>query len=259
MAIVAGGLIFGAGMVLARGCISRLTVLSATGNLRAAVTVAMVALVAHAMMKGVLSPLRGALSVPTIDIGTYADLGALPGGAMLWSALLVGGCALWALRSGAGAGVLVLGALIGVLVPLTWLGAGYLAADPFDPVPAQGLSFTGPWTESLFWLIASTSIPLGFGAALMGGTLLGGGVSAAASGRLAWQSFSSPRETRRYIVGGAMMGMGGVLAGGCTVGAGLSGIPMLSVAAILALVSIAVGALVTNAAARTIPQRMASV
>jgi len=36
LAILLGGLMFGAGMVLTRGCVSRLTVLTGTGNLRAA-------------------------------------------------------------------------------------------------------------------------------------------------------------------------------------------------------------------------------
>ena len=38
------------------------------------------------------------------------------------------------------------------------------------------------------------------------------------------------------------MGSGGVLAGGCTVGAGLAGIPTLSFAALFALLSVIVGA-----------------
>ena len=59
---------------------------------------------------------------------------------------------------------------------------------------------------------------------------------------------TGPRQTGRYMSGAVLMGLGGVLAGGCTVGAGLSGIPTLSIAAILAIVSIAVGALATNRA-----------
>jgi len=42
------------------------------------------------------------------------------------------------------------------------------------------------------------------------------------------------------------MGVGGVLAGGCTVGAGLAGIPTLSFAAFFALGFIAIGALATQ-------------
>ncbi|KKL92680.1 hypothetical protein LCGC14_1882250, partial [marine sediment metagenome] len=55
LAIAVGGLLFGAGMVLTRGCISRLTVLTGGGNLRAALVVLVFAVVAHATLKGVLA------------------------------------------------------------------------------------------------------------------------------------------------------------------------------------------------------------
>jgi uncharacterized membrane protein YedE/YeeE len=60
------------------------------------------------------------------------------------------------------------------------------------------------------------------------------------------QSFDSPSETLRYASGGAMMGLGGVLAGGCTVGAGLSGGAMLSLSALLALAAIITGGIITR-------------
>lgn len=46
----------------------------------------------------------------------------------------------------------------------------------------------------------------------------------------------------RYLSGGVLMGMGGVLAGGCTVGAGLSGVATLSTSAVIALLAIIAGA-----------------
>ena len=61
---------------------------------------------------------------------------------------------------------------------------------------------------------------------------------------LSLQSFETPTQTLRYGAGGAMMGMGGVLAGGCTVGAGLSGGAMLSLSALLALAAIISGAII---------------
>lgn len=246
-AVVGGGLLFGAGMVLARGCISRLTVLAATGNLRAAITVLLVALTAHATMKGVLSPLREAVGSVTLPLGAKVSLAALPGGAALWTLLLAGGLGVIVLRSGARPSRIALGALIGVLVPLAWIGTSHLAADPFDPIPVQSLSFTGPFADTLFWVVAASSIPAGFGVGLVGGTLAGSFLSAAAAGRLALQSFSSAAETGRFLAGGSLMGFGGVLAGGCTIGAGLSGIAVLSVTAALALAAMAAGALVTHA------------
>jgi hypothetical protein len=151
------------------------------------------------------------------------------------------------LRSGNRPSMLIAAALIGALVPLGWVGTGFILYDDFDPVAMQSLAFTSPWTDTLFWTVAASSIPANFGLGLIGGTLLGSFVSAAAARRLQWQSFTSAPETLRYISGAVMMGTGGVLAGGCTIGAGLSGIPTLSVAALLTLLVIALSALATNA------------
>ena len=73
--IVLGGLAFGAGMVLTRGCVGRLTVLGATGNLRAVTALLIFAVVAHATLKGVLSPLRTAAGDigPTLDAVSLSD------------------------------------------------------------------------------------------------------------------------------------------------------------------------------------------
>lgn len=246
-AIVAGGLMFGAGMVLTRGCISRLTVLSATGNLRAVTVLAVFAIVAHATLKGVLAPVRTTLGALTVDLGETVSLATLPGGAPLWTAVLALAALAVALRSGNRALPLIGAATLGLLVPLGWAGTGFVLYDDFDPVALQSLSFTSPWADTLFWTVASTSIPAGFGVGLIGGVLAGSFISALAARRLAWQSFTSPRETGRYLTGAVLMGVGGVLAGGCTVGAGLAGIPTLSVAALLALASIAAGGLAMNA------------
>lgn len=246
-AILAGGALFGAGMVLTRGCVSRLTVLTASGNLRALTVLAVFAVVAHATLKGVLAPLRLALAEPTLPLGEGASLAALPGGATLWSLLIAGAALAYALRSGNRPQALIGGALIGLLVPVAWVGTGFVLYDDFDPIGMQSLAFTSTWADTLFFTVASTSIPAGFGAGLIGGVLLGALVSSLAARRFQWQSFSSPRETGRYLAGAALMGLGGVLAGGCTVGAGLSGVPTLSLAAILALAAITGGALLTNA------------
>ncbi|WP_323769919.1 YeeE/YedE family protein [Antarctobacter sp.] len=245
-AIVIGGALFGAGMVLTRGCVSRLTVLTASGNLRALTVLAVFAVVAHATLKGILAPIRTTLAEVTVPLGETTSLAALPGGATLWTALLAAAALAYALRSGNRWQALAGAALIGLLVPLGWVGTGFILYDDFDPIAMESLAFTSTWSDTLFWTVASTSIPAGFGVGLVGGVLAGAFVSALAAGRFQWQSFSSPSETGRYLAGASLMGVGGVLAGGCTVGAGLSGVPTLSIAALLALAAIVAGALLTN-------------
>ena len=70
-----GGLLFGVGMILARGCSSRMLVLAANGNLRALLAGLIFAVAAQASLNGLLSPLRTWVSGwLTIDGGTARDL-----------------------------------------------------------------------------------------------------------------------------------------------------------------------------------------
>lgn len=245
LAIVLGGLIFGAGMVLTRGCVSRLTVLSATGNLRAVTVLLVFAVVAHAAIKGVLAPLRVALGTPQLET-PITSLSEIPGLAPTLAVMLVLGALFLARRFGASWRDVALGAVIGLVAVGGWVTTSALLFDEFDPLPVQSVAFTLPWSDTLFWVIASTAIPAGFGTGLIGGVLVGSFASAAMRGDLKLQSFESPSQTLRYVAGGAMMGLGGVLAGGCTVGAGLSGSATLSIAALLALASIAAGGFATR-------------
>jgi uncharacterized membrane protein YedE/YeeE len=249
LSILVGGGLFGAGMALARGCASRLTVLSASGNLRALCVILVLAIVAHATMRGVFAPLRTAIGAVTIRLGDAALLAPAVG--ITLAAAAAGTALLLAGRRGALR--LAGGLAIGALVPLAWIGTGLVLQDPFDPVPVEALSFTGPWADALFYTIASTAIAPAFGAALVAGALVGALAAALLAGRFRWQGFAGPGEMGRYLAGGALMGFGGVLAGGCTVGAGLSGVATGSLAACLALLAIVIGALATERALSATP------
>ena len=245
VSVLVGGALFGAGMVLSGGCVSRLTVLAGAGNLRSALVLVVFAVVAYATMKGVLAPLRTTLGDLTVDSGGRVALTALPGGAV-WAWGLVLGALFLAFRSGAAPRHLVMGAVIGLLVPLGWIGTGFVLLDDFDPVPLQSLGFTGPTADTLFWTMAATAISAGFGTGLAAGVIAGSAVAAVFAREFRWSSLEGPRQTGRYMAGAALMGTGGVLAGGCTVGAGLSGVSTVSIAAILALTAMAVSARITG-------------
>ena len=236
-----GGALFGAGMVLTGGCVSRLTVLLGTGNLRALFVLLVFAVTAHAVMKGALAPVREALGAATIHGGEATALTVLPGGEV-WPLVLAAAAATLAFFSGARISHLAMAGAIGLLVPLGWIGTGFLLLDDFDPIPVQSMGFTGPMADTLFWTVAATSIPAGFGTGLAAGVLVGSLVAALAAGEFRWQSLEGPRQTGRYLAGAVMMGVGGVLAGGCTVGAGLSGVSTASFAALLALAAMAASA-----------------
>ena len=239
-ALTLGGLAFGVGMVLTRGCVSRLTVLSGTGNLRAIVVLLTFAVTAHAALKGVLAPVRTTIGSFTVDapFGTILDTEI---GFAILILPIAAAAAFLAWRTRPGTLNLVLGGVIGLVAVAGWMATSVLLFDDFDPLPVQSAAFTLPWSDSLFWVIASSAIPAGFGVGFITGVLGGSFLSAATRGELQLQSFETPQQTLRYVAGGALMGIGGVLAGGCTVGAGLSGVASGSLAATIALASIAFG------------------
>ncbi len=243
VAIVLGGLMFGVGMVLARGCASRLTVLAGSGNLRALTALIVFAAVAHATMKGALAPVRTWLGGFTLDLGSTASLASLPGGVVFWTGVIALAAGFAAVRLGARPWLLAGGAAIGVLAPLGWWITGHALRDEFDPIPLESLALTSAGADSLFWWVASSAIAPTFGVGLLAGVLAGSAIAAIAAREFAWEGFTEHTPTANYLLGAVLMGVGGVLAGGCTVGAGLSGIGSLSVAAILALAAIVGGAL----------------
>ncbi len=244
VALLTGGLLFGIGMVMTRGCISRLTVLTGSGNLRALMVLLLFAVVAHATLKGVLAPLRIWIGSYTWDSSTGGSLVSLPGGQWLYTALISALLLLIIRRSQASKALLLGGIMLGALVPLTWWGTGWLLVDDFDPIPLENLSFTLPHTQLAFWTMTSSAVPASFGVGLIGGVVLASLIMHLLRGQFHWQSFGSVRQTGRYLAGGSLMAVGGVLAGGCTVGAGLSGVSTLSLSAIIALLSILLGAVI---------------
>jgi uncharacterized membrane protein YedE/YeeE len=249
LTLIPGGLAFGFGMVLTRGCVSRLCVLTGTGNLRALLVLVVFAIVAHATLKGVLAPMRTSLGsfTFTTPMGDLAQvLGTWPVTILL--AIVLGFVIFRLQPSGRD---IALSSIMGLLVPIGWLGTGFVLYDDFDPIALETLSFTAPTADTLFWVIASTSIDPGFGVGLILGAVCGGALSSIATGRFHLVSFEGPRQTGRYMAGAVLMGVGGVLAGGCTVGAGLSGVSALSLSATVALASIIAGGLVARSTVST--------
>jgi hypothetical protein len=130
------------------------------------------------------------------------------------------------------------GGAIGLLIPAAWYVTSVLGFDEFDPTRPESLTFTAPVGNPLQYLMTYTGAQANFGIAVVGGVLFGAAPTALLSGSTRPEGFETPGQLGRYAVGAAFMGAGGVMAIGCTIGAGLSGVSTLSVASILALISI---------------------
>ncbi|MXN65614.1 YeeE/YedE family protein [Stappia sp. GBMRC 2046] len=252
---VVGGMLFGTGMILARGCASRLLVLSATGNMRALVTGLLLTVVAQASLTGALSPLREEISrwwiVDPATRNLSAQLptfsGELTGLAIVVLAIVI------AFSRKMPTSKLVFGAIVGLSVAAGWAFTSALSAVAFDPVPVESITFTGPSADTLMALINTPDLPLSFGIGLVPGVFAGSALAAATSGTFRIQSFSPETGMARYLAGAILMGFGGMLAGGCAVGAGITGGSVLSLTAWVALLAMWLSAGVTDRLMRYLP------
>jgi uncharacterized membrane protein YedE/YeeE len=248
---ILGGLVFGFGMVQAGGCLSRNLIRLGSGSLKAMMTLLVAAVAAYAALSGVLAPLRSALLAwGAVDVGPDQGLPALLAGesgldqaaAVVLTVAMTAGLLVFVWRDRQlrrSPEELTTGLLLGVLVPLTWLITSWPSVASSTPSEPQSLSFVSPLADSLFWLMVSG--PFGFGVALVLGTLIGAAAMAGFRGQLRLETFAGRDDMVRHLVGGAMMGFGGVLAQGCSIGQGLSGVATLSLGSWLALASILAG------------------
>lgn len=268
LSYLVGGFLFGFGMVLASGCGSKTLVRIGSGSLKGVVTFLALGLAAYMTLKGVF----GVLRVATVDTvsARLASGQDLP-------RLLAGGdvAAVDTLRVALGVaigGTLVAfafagrefrrfdnalgGVVTGLVIVATWYVSahlGYLAEDPrtleeafvaTNSGRAESFSFVSPVAYTLellmFWSDASKHVTVGIAAVL--GMIAGSFLYAVATRSFRWEGLHGAEDTANHLAGGALMGVGGVTALGCTVGQGLSGVSTLSLGSFLALAAIIAGA-----------------
>jgi len=247
-----GGLIFGVGMVMTRGCASRLLVLSANGNLRALLSGLIFAVTAQSALSGALSPLRAEIgSWWVVDGGPGRDLLARLGlgheaglvFGMVWFVAALYFIwrspqrSLWMWVGGIGTGLMVAAA---------WGYSQWVARESFDPVQIQGLTFSGPSAEWLMRVVQWPSPPIGFDFGLMPGVFLGSFLGALLGGDWKLEGFKDGYSMRRYMAGAVFMGFGSMLAGGCAVGAGVTGGSIFALTAWITLLGMWIGAGLTD-------------
>lgn len=248
---IIGGLMFGAGMILARGCASRLLVLSATGNLRAIITGLVLTLVAQSALRGVLAPAREALArlwlVPggeARNILSYLGMG--PGMAALIATMVLIGGGILAFRRDVRPTHAIAAAVVGSAIGLGWLLTYAIAQASFEVVEISSVTFTGPSTDTLMGLVNSTSLPLGFGVGLVPGVFAGAATMAILTHEWKIERFGPDTPMERYLIGAVLMGFGSMLAGGCAVGAGMSGGAIFALTAWIAVGCMWIGAMATH-------------
>jgi uncharacterized membrane protein YedE/YeeE len=251
---VLGGLMFGFGMALVGACGFSALIQLGGGSLRALVALTALGLTALATAGGVLAPLRLAVeSVGVVDLGFAGDasMGALASAALGVDLRAAAGLALglamvgWALSSPAyraqrqaWGGALA----VGLVVPMGWLITSLQRAEGFDDRLLESISFVRPVGELVLTVVAYTGVQPSFGAGVVTGVALGAALAAWRRHDMRWEACDDARELSRHLGGAALMGFGGMIALGCTVGQGLSAFSALAVSAPITIFCIAVGA-----------------
>lgn len=267
---IVGGLLFGAGMVLASGCGSKTLIRLGAGNLKALMVFVIMGISAYMTLRGVFGVVRASYLDPiryefessaylpnllasliTIDYAGLAQVLAIVLPLLLLIVALSSKVA-WnkeVILGGVGVGLTVLAAWW-VVFQVSYipehpdtLEAAYIGSYANR---AEGFSFVAPYAFTLEWLMffSDQSRVLTVGVVASFGVVLGATVSALTDKSFRWESFQSVEDTANHTVGAVLMGVGGVLALGCTVGQGLSGVSTLSLPSWVALGSIVAGAII---------------
>ena len=247
-----GGILFGYGMVLSNGCGSRALVLLGRGNLRSLVVLIVLAVAAQMTLKGLIAPGRIAVLQWTQTTASITSLPALvakfgvslPFARSLAAPVVSAALIIFAFSHPPfqrAWGQIATGLIVGLLIAAGWYATGHLGADDFNPTPVTSLTFVAPIADTLQYMMLSTGLTLNFGIVTVAGVVAGSLVTALATQRFHWEGYSSPGHMLRSIGGAVLMGAGGAMALGCSVGEGLTGLSTLSLASFVAVTGIMLG------------------
>jgi uncharacterized membrane protein YedE/YeeE len=256
---IVGGTLFGIGMTLSSGCGQRTLVRVGGGNLKSLVVLVFLGLTAYMTMRGLFALIRvNAVEVTNVNLASagIADqgIGTLIAAAaglenvarvnIIVAALLGGGLVVYAFAAKSFRGSfnnIAAGLIIGLIIPAGWYATGVIGFDDFDPVRFESYTFVGPTAESLMYLMTFTGSTINFGIAAVFGVILGSFVYVILTGTFRIETFTDRDDMIRHIKGGILMGFGGVLALGCSIGQGVTGMSTLAVGSLMSLISIIFG------------------
>jgi hypothetical protein len=270
LSLLLGGFLFGLGMVLGSGCASKSLVRLGGGNLKSLVVLMAMGISALATLRGLTAVWR-VKTLDPVSISTgpgpfagqwlaHATDWGLPFAAFVCACVVSGLIFFWIFKDPQSVSWshAFSGAAIGAVVVGLWWVSGVMGFVPEHPetlepvflASASGrmesMSLTAPiaywWDALMYFSDGSKKLSLGMVTAL--GLLLGAWLHAHWQGDFRWEGFQQTDDLVLHLLGGTLMGIGGVLAMGCTLGQGLSGLSTLSLGSFVAVSGIVLGAVV---------------
>ena len=260
---VIGGLMFGFGMVFAGGCASRNIARIGGGDLRSVFVLIFVGLFAYMTIGGIIAPVRSDFAQATaLDLslfnmdnqGTGTILARLLSAdpvlmTRIIAAALAGGIFIFCFSSKdfrSSPPHVTAGLVIGLAVIAGWALTG-LAYDEMadNPVRPISLSYVRPAGDTMEYLTRFTALGApGFGVVTVFGAVFGSFVAAILQGNFQITTFAGTGDTLRNMFGAALMGIGGVMALGCTIGQAITGFSTLAFGSMISFAFIVIGGVI---------------
>jgi uncharacterized membrane protein YedE/YeeE len=238
--IILGGSLFGIGMMLADGCSSRHLVKFAQGDAKSLVVILFIGIFAFATTRGILHDALTLITqnsilikissfVPNSQMNIYVVLGIL---FVILFILTKKVSRLLVLKDGV---------IIGLIVAASWYITGVIGEESMERlIELNGITFVYPTAQSVEFFTNYSISNLSFGISVVLGVLSGAFLMSRINKKYSFGCTASLQtgKIKYSMIGGALMGVGGVLAIGCTIGQGLTGISTLAFSSFLAILSI---------------------
>jgi len=273
---ILGGFVFGIGMTLASGCGNKTLIRIGGGNLKSMIVLVIAAICAYLMVwtdlyatafnswiaptaidlqqHGMRSQALGDVIAGFAGSGDGARIDTIVG----W-AIAAAICAfVFASRDFRGSSDNILGGLVvGLAVAAGWyvtggpLGIAWkeyadMASMPPSRVEMQSFTFISPMADTLRYLMSPARLELiNFGVMALCGVVLGSFLYAMLARKFRIEWFATRSDFARHAAGGAMLGIGGVLSMGCTIGQAITGVSTLALGSFLTFAAIVAGATAT--------------
>ena len=270
---IVGGIMFGIGMTLSSGCGNKILIRIGGGNLKSIFVLLVAGLMALLMTRtdfygllfhswmSPLSPDLAKLGINDQSIQTIiSSIFRLDPG-NIFSTLFIPLITIFFLfkfifssNKKLSADNITSGIVVGLVVVFAWLltggqlGQAWIENNDFldTPYPAVGVqsfTFINPMGETLLYTTSGlNSFFLTFGVVALLSTIFGSFVYALISKNLRLEWFANKHDFIRHLIGGILIGIGGVLSLGCTIGQGVTGVSTLALGSIITLISIIFGA-----------------
>lgn len=253
-AIAVGSILFGIGMAMVGTCGFGSLVRLGTGDLRSLIVVIVMGAAAYATLRGLFADLRintlEQLSVRMPD-GLRSDLASLLAQVTgldlrLPLTVLIGGSLCWLALSDKrlrrAPRLLTAGVILGLLTIAGWFVTVGLNDDFASPPRPQSLTFVSTVGKAFYAGLLNIANFADFGVGTVFGVIAGAWAAAWFAAELRWEAFDDDHEMRRHLIGAGLMGVGGILAGGCTIGQGITAGSMLALSWPIAVGGMILGA-----------------